>query len=134
MKELNQFETFREYDEIDDVKLIIDENSECYYIENNGNKYLAWKKVNSVTNIDSSGDIIEYENSYYSVLDGDLVLEETILENKDKIVSGRIAKVQAVKDIFGLTGNKKYILYENDVMTLTGFKEQKPINPGKKLF
>ena len=134
MKELNRFETFKEYDEIDDVKLIIDENSECYYIENNGNKYLAWKKVDSITNMDSSGDIMEYENSYYSVLDGECVLRETVLENKDGIISGRIAKVQAIKDILGLTGNKKYILDEEDVMTFTDFKEEKAENPRKTYF
>ena len=134
MKELNRFETFKEYDEIDDVKLIIDENSECYYIENNGNKYLAWKKVDSITNMDSSGDIMEYENSYYSVLDGECVLRETVLENKDGRISGRIAKVQAIKDILGLTGNKKYILDEEDVMTFTDFKEEKAKNPRKTYF
>ena len=134
MKELNQFETFKEYDEIEEVKLIVDENSECYYIENNGKKYLTWKNIDSITNEDIDAHVIEYKNSYYSVLDGSLVLKETILENKDGIISGRVAKVQLLKNVLNITGNKTYTFTKDDVIELTNFTEEKANNPRKTYF
>ena len=125
---------FINFNEVEDAILIVDENSECYYVEHNGNKYLAWKNVDSVTNEDIDANVIEYENSYYSILDGELILKETIKESKDGIISGRTATIQPLNKLLGITGNKTYTFYKDDVIGFVNFKEQEPLNPGKKLF
>ena len=122
------------FNEVEDGVLVVDSNSECYYIEYNGNKYLAWKNVDSVTNEDIDANVIEYKNSYYSILDGELILKETILENKDGIISGRVAKVQLLKKLLGITGNKSYTFYKDDVIVFINFKEEKAANPKKTYF
>ena len=131
---MENLQPFINFDEVEEAELVVDKNCECYYIENNGNKYLTWKNVDSISNEDLDADVIEYKNSYYSILDGKLVLQETIQENKDGIVNGRTAKIHLLKDILPIKGNSSYTLTKEDILVLINFKEEKAENPRKTYF
>ena len=125
---------FINFDEVEDAVLIVDKNCEAYYIEYDGKKYISWRNMYSVSNEDIDANVIEYGYSYYSIIDGKLVLKENILENKDGIISGRVAKVKLLKDILPIRGNGIYKLAIEDIMEITNFKEEKAKNPKKTYF
>ena len=131
---MEKLKPFVNFDEVEEAELVVDNNCECYYIEHDGNKYLTWKNVDSISNEDLDADVIEYKNSYYSILDGKLVLQETIQENKDGIVNGRTAKIHLLKDILPIKGNSSYTLTKEDILGIINFKEEKSEKPRKTYF
>ena len=67
-------------------------------------------------------------------MDGKLVLQETIQENKDGIVNVRTAKIHLLKDILPIKGNSSYTLTKEDILGLINFKEEKAENTRKTYF
>ena len=69
---LKNFECF---DSDSDACLKVDQNSNLYCVVFGQTRYIAWEKIDFVTLLDD--DMLEFEKSYYSVIDGEEVLRMT---------------------------------------------------------
>ena len=132
MKVLNQFETFEEFP---DAILKIDQSSDCYYVESDDKKYIAWENTDAVENLDSNGNIIKYTNGYYSVIDGNKVATTTtIFDGKEYKKQNKEIKVYPLTKILNIKGNSVYELTKEDVIEFSNFKEEKSEDPRKTYF
>lgn len=130
MKYLKHLETFEEFPL---GQLLVNKDSEIYYILCNNKRYIAWKNIDSVEN-DGKSDMIIYTNSYYSVISGKHILSEEILEVGEKSLNNKEYIVIPLSSILNIKGNTEYILSKSDVLNLKGFKTEKAKNPRKTYF
>lgn len=120
---LKQEETFFEYP---DKYLKIKSNSNLYYIEIDGNKFVARSNIDSLeSTLDSNVNILT--QSFYSVLDGMKVLscKKVILNNKVVASTKSDVKIIRLSKILNLTGNSVVDFSLDDINTLLNFKEEK---------
>ncbi len=120
---LKQEETFFEYP---DKYLKIKSNSNLYYIEIDGNKFVARSNIDSLeSTLDSNVNILT--QSFYSVLDGMKVLscKKVILNNKVVASTKSDVKIIRLSKILNLTGNSVVEFSLDDINTLLDFKEEK---------
>ena len=130
MKYLKHLETFEEFPL---GQLLVNKDSEIYYILCNNKRYIAWKNIDSVEN-DGESNAIIYKNSYYSVISGKHILSEEILEVGEKSLNSKEYTVIPLSSILNIKGNTEYILSKSDVLNLKGFKTEKAKNPRKTYF
>lgn len=131
MEYLRHMETFEEFPL---GKLLVNKDSEVYYIMYNNKRYVAWKNADSVEN-DGQSNAIIYTNSYYSVIKGKHILTEQVLEVNDKSVNNdKNHTIIPLKSILNIKGNSQYELSKSDVLGLIGFKEEKAKSPRKTYF
>lgn len=120
---LKEEETFFEYP---DKYLRIKSNSNLYYIEIDGNKFVARSNIDSLeSTLDSNVNILT--QSFYSVLDGMKVLscKKVILNNKVVASTKSNVKIIRLSKILNLTGNSVVEFSLDDINTLLDFKEEK---------
>lgn len=120
---LKQEETFFEYP---DKYLKIKSNSNLYYIEIDGNRFVARSNIDSLeSTLDSNVNILT--QSFYSVLDGMKVLscKKVILNNKVVASTKSDVKIIRLSKILNLTGNSVVEFSLDDINTLLDFKEEK---------
>ena len=131
MEYLRHMETFEEFPL---GKLLVNKDSDLYYIMKDNKRYVAWKNVDSVEN-DGMSNAIIYTNSYYSVIKGKHILTEQVLEVNDKILNNdKNYTIVPLRSILNIKGNSQYELSKSDALGLTGFKEEKAKNPRKTYF
>lgn len=120
---LKEEETFFEYP---DKYLRIKSNSNLYYIEIDGNKFVARSNIDSLeSTLDSNVNILT--QSFYSVLDGMKVLscKKVILNNKVVASTKSNVKITRLSKILNLTGNSVIEFSLDDINTILNFKEEK---------
>lgn len=124
-KGLNAFETFEEFP---DKYLIVENNTNCYYIKTKKEDFVATRKIDSATMENTDGlDSIVFLESYYSIIDGSLVLKNKRVYSLDKkLISNIEFEITPLSRILNIKGNSKYYLSLEDVKELINFKEEDP--------
>ena len=132
---LKDFETFNEFP---DKYLKVNKSSNCYLVNKNGKKFIAKKKLDSVTILEILGSQkILTVRSYYDINNGELILNTKSISNVDGINEEFLEKEENVEvnslcDILNIDENGVYYLLKEDIDSLVNFKEENAKTYGLK--
>lgn len=126
---LRDFDTFEEFP---DKNLLVDRNSNAFYIKKQDKYFIARRNVDSLTFVDyNSKDVIRYENSYYDVINGECILNLTILESLNNSESYMLidddCEISYLPERLNIKGNSKYYFSLDDVKVLTNYDNDKKV-------
>lgn len=124
-KGLKTFETFEEFP---NKFLIVDKNTNCYYIKTKKEDFVATRKIDSATieKVDGIDRIVILE-SYNNIIDGSFILNNKRIYSLDKkLVSDIEFEITPLSRILNIKSNNKYYLSLDDVYELINFKEEDP--------
>lgn len=132
---LKEFETF---DEFPNKKIMVNSNSNYYYINKNDKNFVTQKNIDWISNIEVDGvhkSLIK--SSYYNVIDGSLVCQVQFIsdinkKNKKFVESGENIKIILLSDILNINANGVYYLTKDDIEILTSYKEENAKTYGMK--
>ena len=132
---LKDLETF---DEFPEKVLLINKNSDYYYVNKDGKNYVTEKNIDLITNIEvSEEDKIFVKSSYYSVLDGTLICKTEFISDidgktKDFIKSADNIEIIRLNKILNINENGVSYLTKEDIEIIMNYKEESAKTYGMK--
>ncbi|MBQ9071738.1 MAG: hypothetical protein IJY25_01085 [Bacilli bacterium] len=125
---LSGYQTFLQHP---DYYLLVNSNSNYFYIEKANENFIATRMSNVVMEKTNGFDCIVTTNNYYSVIDGSCVHKDSaiysIIDNKENIFYDDLDdKVYLLSDILNISGNKKSYLNMEDIDTIVNYEKEEP--------
>ena len=122
---LNGFQSFLQHP---DYYLLVNSDSNYFYIEKENNSFITTRMVNVTMEKINGLDNIVTKESYHDVLDGDLVHERlsiySVINNKE--YSEDNTEIHLLSDILNINGNKKSYLTIEDIDTIVNYEKEEP--------
>lgn len=136
--EENILEEFQTFEKFPNKKIMINSNSNYYYINKNNQNFVAERNINWVSNIEIDGvqkSLIK--SSYYNVIDGNLVCQVKFIsdineKNKKLVESVEKVKIILLRDVLNINSNGVYYLTKEDIEILVNYKEENSKTYGMK--
>lgn len=130
-KILTDFDSFEEYP---NGLLRISSDSNLFYVEIDGNKYIVREMLERFKN---NGTELTYNKNYYEVLKNELVFSceciKSLIDGKTTCKTENI-KLIKLSEILNLRGNSVSNFDKEDIEKLIGYKGEKSQNPRKYYF
>ena len=132
---LKDLQTFYEFPE---KILIVNNNSDYYYINKDGKNYVTERNLDLITNIEICGEEkIFVKSSYYSVLDGSLICKTEFTsdidgKSKDFIKCQDNIKIIRLNKILNINENGVSYLTKEDIKIIMNYKEEEAKTYGMK--
>lgn len=124
---LKDLETF---DEFPCKMLIVNGNSDYYYINIEGISFVTERNIDSISNIDVDGEEkVLVKSSYYDVINGSLVYKTEFISdingtNKEFTKCKENIKIISLNDVLNINGIQESCLTKEEIETLINYKEE----------
>lgn len=124
---LKDLETF---DEFPDKILVVNNNSDYYYITKEEKNFVTERNIDSISNIDVDGEEkVLVKSSYYDVINGSLICKTEFIsdinkKNKKFTKCDENIKIISLNDVLNINGIQESYLTKEEIETLINYKEE----------